>query len=385
VQLLSADIDSDIAVVDSTELERKYPSGYNAAQSLPMADQVLTVYGYPEGLLKPLRTTLQVRRPALVQLSDLLSEKLIGDLGQRGSPVTPLQVLSIQGNILPGHSGSPIFAQDGSVVGIADGGLKDGTVAISWAIPIGMLQRTRAVEGNPRLQTLIHYDSSLLFDLPSIEEQRPPGQLLSEAAGNGDTEAVRRILAVNPPQADKDWALVSAVRYDQPATTELLLQFRAVPRNDLLCLATQDRLVNAMRVLANYQNYFNPNAVCNNSHPSAPPLSLALWQWDIDHQDTRDVVKVLLTFRNIDPNVAYKGNSALHSAVDIGDTELVTDLLRFKGLQINATDGLNQTAADLACVKHRTSILRILVSHGAKGVSHDSKEIKKCAATGYSY
>ena len=45
-------------------------------------------------------------------------------------------VAAFTGNMQPGHSGGPIVDADGRVVAIADGGLEDGAVGLSWGIPI---------------------------------------------------------------------------------------------------------------------------------------------------------------------------------------------------------------------------------------------------------
>lgn len=57
----------------------------------------------------------------------------------RGSPLYNAKVLSIQGEIEPGHSGAPILDSKNRVLAIANGGLKGGTVGICWAIPINQV------------------------------------------------------------------------------------------------------------------------------------------------------------------------------------------------------------------------------------------------------
>jgi hypothetical protein len=51
-------------------------------------------------------------------------------------PDVNLEIMMIEGSLLPGYSGSPIFHEkDGSLVAIGDGGLDAGTKNVSWAIP----------------------------------------------------------------------------------------------------------------------------------------------------------------------------------------------------------------------------------------------------------
>jgi hypothetical protein len=164
VQVNRVDYDSDLAILESPELDNQYAAAYAPAMSEVQADQQLSVYGYPESLEKMLRTTLQARAPAKTKLSDLLSNDLRGALTARGSPSLLLDVISIQGNLLPGHSGAPIFDKQGHVVAVAEGGLKDGTVAISFAIPISAIKNVRASATGDCFSLLVKNDSATRFD-----------------------------------------------------------------------------------------------------------------------------------------------------------------------------------------------------------------------------
>jgi len=56
-------------------------------------------------------------------------------LGEQDYPQWNSKIIRLSSTIQPGHSGAPIFDKNGRVVGIADGGLREGVARINWAIP----------------------------------------------------------------------------------------------------------------------------------------------------------------------------------------------------------------------------------------------------------
>jgi hypothetical protein len=56
-------------------------------------------------------------------------------LHRLGFPKTDLTVVELMGSLLPGYSGSPVYNLKGELVGIGNGGLENGTINVSWAIP----------------------------------------------------------------------------------------------------------------------------------------------------------------------------------------------------------------------------------------------------------
>ncbi len=52
-----------------------------------------------------------------------------------GFPKIDLPIYYLNGSLLPGYSGSPIYNKQGNLVGIGDGGLEGGQINVSWAIP----------------------------------------------------------------------------------------------------------------------------------------------------------------------------------------------------------------------------------------------------------
>ncbi|MDZ7607156.1 MAG: serine protease [Cyclobacteriaceae bacterium] len=77
-----------------------------------------------KGDLKP-KETLEF----LVPPADLAKVK------QGGIPHYQLDIIYIDGSLLPGYSGSPVYDRSGNLVGIGDGGLEGGASNVSWVIP----------------------------------------------------------------------------------------------------------------------------------------------------------------------------------------------------------------------------------------------------------
>lgn len=105
-----------------------------AAEPNWAAAEKLVVIGYPKEIVfTELRTKVQLRDPPRRILKELVGLEKFEKLKKRASPDPRLSVASIQGDLLPGHSGAPIVDSLQRVVAIGNGGLLDG---ISWGIPL---------------------------------------------------------------------------------------------------------------------------------------------------------------------------------------------------------------------------------------------------------
>jgi hypothetical protein len=69
-------------------------------------------------------------------VTDTTLQRHIADLG---FPSLDLRITPIEGHLLSGLSGAPIFNKAGHVVAIGDGGLDNGTVGINWGVPVSEL------------------------------------------------------------------------------------------------------------------------------------------------------------------------------------------------------------------------------------------------------
>lgn len=167
VALSKVYLDGDAALLTSTELDSLYTGGLTIAQHTPAPLERLTVQGHPFGIAK-LATTIEVRNPVTAVLADLLPAEIADKVGDRNSPSTQLRVLSIQGHLLPGHSGAPVIDSSGAVVGMAGGGLAGGGVEISWAIPMSEIRWSNPI-ATTRMSRLMTSDPSVLFAFEKVE------------------------------------------------------------------------------------------------------------------------------------------------------------------------------------------------------------------------
>ena len=95
----------------------------------------LRIVGYPLGLEKQ---DIDV----IASIRDIESLDLVipdaeepADFIKRKSPSLQIDVLNLQAQLLPGHSGAPLLDSADRVVAIGSGGLRGGEVGRSWAIP----------------------------------------------------------------------------------------------------------------------------------------------------------------------------------------------------------------------------------------------------------
>jgi hypothetical protein len=100
----------------------------------PQTNDELEALGYylavPTMDNKPLRVTFGSTR-----LRDMLPRNMRLELEQSSAIDLNLDIVRLDGHLLPGLSGAPIFDRKGRVVAIGSGGLKSGAASVSWAIP----------------------------------------------------------------------------------------------------------------------------------------------------------------------------------------------------------------------------------------------------------
>jgi len=105
----------------------------------PQVNDQLEALGYylavPTMDNKPLRVTFGSTR-----LRDMLPRDVRQELEQSRAIDLNLDIVRLDGHLLPGLSGAPIFNSNGRVVAIGSGGLKSGAASVSWAVPAAHLK-----------------------------------------------------------------------------------------------------------------------------------------------------------------------------------------------------------------------------------------------------
>lgn len=131
-------------------------------------DEQLKTMGYYSDILTPYPKRLSMTR--VLPMTHSLPGYAIEKLQALGIPDVNISVYNFhEGNLLPGFSGAPILhSKTGRIVAIADGGLENGMINISWGIPSLYLdsleQSTLALKEIPTIK-----NAALLFSA-SVEK-----------------------------------------------------------------------------------------------------------------------------------------------------------------------------------------------------------------------
>lgn len=201
--IAKVDIAHDVALlwseqVDDLQLDGLVPEDLSSKNIY----DGLTVIGYHSGLsTQPPPEALKLREET--QLVDLVPDALYPALINRRSPALDIEALSIDGNLLPGHSGAPILNRNGRLVGVGDGGIDFGRVGWGWAIPWHEIEWKTVVATTPKervsradvvsLQALATTDAQLVFSFsdpaaatptPKPKPTRRPQTVKVVGAGN---------------------------------------------------------------------------------------------------------------------------------------------------------------------------------------------------------
>jgi S1-C subfamily serine protease len=100
----------------------------------PATGTSLEAVGYIYSAPTPTNKLLVVAHGS-AKLSDMLPNNVLVDISQKTSIDTKQSIIRLNGHLLPGLSGAPIFGSKGKIVAIGMGGLKKGAAAVSYAIP----------------------------------------------------------------------------------------------------------------------------------------------------------------------------------------------------------------------------------------------------------
>jgi S1-C subfamily serine protease len=104
------------------------------------ANTDLATLGYPLQMENMTSTRLDLRYGGGKLREIVTDSTLQRHISDLGFPSLDLAIAPIEGHLLPGLSGAPIFNKAGHVVAIGDGGLDNGTVGISWGVPVSELR-----------------------------------------------------------------------------------------------------------------------------------------------------------------------------------------------------------------------------------------------------
>ncbi len=173
-RLAKSDAPSDLAILT---LDRAL-----AATPLPLTQDALKVndrmvaIGYAIGQPTMSDTALRLASGES-RLRHMLNTDARRMIETAGAPALDLEILRLDGHLLPGLSGAPIVDDRGHVVGVGDGGLEGGAVSISWGVPAAALARLDAATATPpppvgvaRAAPLFAADAPMAVEEPASAE-----------------------------------------------------------------------------------------------------------------------------------------------------------------------------------------------------------------------
>ena len=166
------DIERDVVLLTSYESGNGKSDGFRTSNQRADSGKV-SVIGYPLGMNEQLASEqLRIRaNKPLIRLNSLIKDHAIRtELEERKSPDLKTSVLNIEGHLLHGHSGAPILNEEHQVVGIANGGLKDATVEIVWAIPWHAVKWQDVQQIQPELDHLAKLLTLMSFSTAASED-----------------------------------------------------------------------------------------------------------------------------------------------------------------------------------------------------------------------
>ena len=185
------DIDHDLALLQSNQLNED-EDGLDSGISVPPAYKRLKVLGYPAGMGSLNEKSVSMGHPNTRILGEILPANLERIFVARKSPSLNSQVLYVEGQMIPGHSGSPLLDEHNFVHGVIIGGVEKGSAGITWAIPISQIKWTAISTVRKEIDALNQKNVNSLFAFHDSDDLDSP-----------DTPPVAKPIDMNGP-----WELV---------------------------------------------------------------------------------------------------------------------------------------------------------------------------------
>jgi hypothetical protein len=207
--IAAVDIDHDMALLTSPDLADLPTDGLAVSTLAPteILTASLRIVGYPLGLDKQDVDLIESARDIEPLDGVIPDEEESAAFLKRKSPDIDIEVLNLQAQLLPGHSGAPVLDDVNGIVAIGDGGLRGGTVGRSWAIPWQAIKLASVdvPEVNKKLAELATKDISAL----SFSSTYPDSLNNTESA----TYIVRVVDADQMPIANAEVLLTHSAGY----------------------------------------------------------------------------------------------------------------------------------------------------------------------------
>lgn len=175
LKIVRVDLAHDLALLRNTKLENEPDEGFTKSDSDPQPGQKVSVWGHPYGIDFTKKEDVFIGNPAKRILAGFIEARYAKAFDKRRSPDTQAEVLYLEGNMVAGHSGAPLIdPEEGSVLGIVNGGLGGGAAAITWAIPVQEINFSRSFSSaKVRLEELAALHAESLYEFQEDPDYSP--------------------------------------------------------------------------------------------------------------------------------------------------------------------------------------------------------------------
>lgn len=130
--------DADLVLLGTQPFGSNCSPIRTAITEKPVPDQKLYTLGYYAGghsMANRYFFKAYAEPPETISSIVGTTDGVVDALRARKSPSVNLAIYHVQGGLLPGFSGAPVFDERGNVVAVVNGGLKHGFANFNWAIP----------------------------------------------------------------------------------------------------------------------------------------------------------------------------------------------------------------------------------------------------------
>lgn len=207
LKIASVDIDNDLALLRSGEIDNRPGEGLEASDTSTISPGTsLRTLGHPEGINLYIKDDLRAGNPVTKKLHMVIPPRSARLFDLRKSPSADITILNISsGNLGPGFSGAPVLNPSNHVVGVVNGGLRDGALAISWAIPITAASWRDIASARTRMNELAELETNNLFKFVEDETDAVDLKLDSTAPTSAEPLdiAMDIALARDSPQGNR--------------------------------------------------------------------------------------------------------------------------------------------------------------------------------------
>jgi hypothetical protein len=156
----------------------------------PNSKAEFNIWGFPHGIESMSGEDIRFSRSltSVPTLNNIISgNELKFKLEKQGYPSPRANILRISSTIQPGHSGAPIMTNNGKVVAIADGGLREGIARLNWAMPatkyVPLLLTSSDVQPNTVSMQVELYSNTTIVEIGATEAEQN-AEIIKQAEQN---------------------------------------------------------------------------------------------------------------------------------------------------------------------------------------------------------